>query len=193
MRVFLSLLAPIFLFQSLASATALSSLPSLIESPAAYYYSVSWGADDGSCKDPEAIRSLVAIGAAVNEVLSRNKLLPVTNWENQLTHNGIRQLQDETRGGLRGLCDMRRCKYAGCRNKPTCYTMYNCDECGYHRQLIQTEMVLSAVELVTLQVELVAACEKALEVEAESNGYSTNCKAAMIDATCNALVWVESV
>jgi hypothetical protein len=65
MRVFLSLLAPIFL--------------SLIESSAGYSYSVTWYDDDELCTDNEAIRSLNAIGAEVNDVLEQDDLTQVSD------------------------------------------------------------------------------------------------------------------
>jgi hypothetical protein len=177
MRVFLSLLAPIFL--------------SLIESSAGYSYSVSWGEDDESCTDTEEIRSLVAIGVAINNELEQDDLPQVPNWHNQVTHNGIRQLREETRG-LRGLDECNhpdRCAYEECQNS-SCYIMFNCAGCGYRRQLIQTKRTLTAEEL---QGELVEECETALADEGDSNGigqYSPECKASMIAAmTCIAHVW----
>jgi hypothetical protein len=186
MHVFLSLLAPIFLFKSLASAQTEASLSS-----EGYSYSVSWGEDGNGCNVTEAMLSLDAIVAAVDIVLEQDDLQPVIDWETQVTHNGIRQLQDETRG-MRGLCNWR-CTYPQCL-RSTCYIRSSCDECGYRRQLIQTERVLTARELKDLEDQLVTACEKALKHEGRrygiGNPYSEDCRTAMIAATCSALVGV---
>jgi hypothetical protein len=175
MRVFLSILAPIFLFKSMASAEP------------GYYYSVSWYGP--GCNADEELRSLGAIGEAVDVVLEADNLPQVIHWKlNVVSNNGNRELQDETRG-LRRLCDPTRCNYSSCANSGACSEMYNCDECG-RRQLIQTERVLTAEELEGLQGELKSACSAALDTEGYGNGnYTTDCKAAMIAATCSALVF----
>jgi hypothetical protein len=180
MRVFLSLLALIFL--------------SLIESSSGYSYSVTWYDDDELCTDtvqhPEASRSLVAINAAVNDVLEQDGLPQVTDWTTQVTNNGIRrQLQDVTRGlhyEEEEPCHQKICDNPDVKCTGLCYTTYHCEYCG-RRQLI-----LTAGELQDLPGELVDACEAALVDEGERSGigqYSQECKDAMIAATCTALVW----
>jgi hypothetical protein len=188
MRVFLSILAPILLFKSLASASE-RSLLSLLQSSTqpGYYYSVSWY--EPGCDADEESRSLAAISEAVDGVLKFLDLPEVAYWKTRVeSNNRNRELQDETRG-LRGLCDETRCQYSSCANSAACSEMYNCDECS-PRELIQTERVLTAMELETLQDELVNVCEAALDDRGNGNGnYSPECRAAMIAATCRALVF----
>jgi hypothetical protein len=167
MRVFLSLLAPFFLSFAFAQED--------------YYYSISWEDSTYTCNEEEALLSLDAIEKAVNEVLADNDLTEVTNWS---TRVGT---------GRRDLCENPdQCK-SKCADYFHCAELYICDECDLRRQLIQTERVLTHPELQDLQAQLVIACTVALDAEGLlSNGndnYTTECKAAMIEATCNALVY----
>jgi hypothetical protein len=173
MRIVLSLLVPFFLNFACVEAD--------------YLYSVSWQDTTNACNAVgEAWDSLEAITTSVEAFTG------VINWiqEGGTNRNRERELEQAEAQGQRGLCDMRRCSYSGCRKMPTCYEMYNCDECR-RRQLIHTERVLTARELQALEVDLVDACEAALFFEGQSAGnvkYTEACKTAMSAATCNAFV-----
>jgi hypothetical protein len=166
MRVILNLLVPFFL-----------SFTCVVQ--ADYLYAVSWYSAD--CDDNEAESSLDAIGKEFDTLLGGK------TWKHLIKKNNgaDRELQAETQG-LRGLCNYR-CATA-CANYPTCFEMYNCDECGYRRELIGTDRFLTAG---ALQEALIIACKAALDNEGNSPGqgtYSDNCKAAMIDATCEVVI-----
>jgi hypothetical protein len=178
MRIFLSLLVPFFLNFAGVEADHL--------------YSVSWQDTTNACNAVgEAWDSLEAITASVEAFTG------VINWiqEGGTNRNRERELEQDKAQGHRGLCSMRRCSNSGCLKMPTCYEMYNCDECR-RRQLIQTERVLTARELQALEVDLVDACEAALFDEGQSAGnvkYTEACKTAMSAATCNAFVTDPSI
>jgi hypothetical protein len=175
MRVFLSLLVPFFLSFACAHEE--------------YFYSVAWDGAATTCDEGANLLSLVAIEAAVNGVLATNSLAAVTTWTKEFTLNyGGRELEQSATLGQRELCHQYTCQSACCRYQ-CCSELHNCDECR-RRQLIQTERVLTSVEISALQ----NACEVALNGEGQSTGtveYSGDCKTAMIAATCNALVYTS--
>jgi hypothetical protein len=174
MRVFLSLLVPSFLSFAYAHEE--------------YLYSVAW--DGAACSEDENYRSLDAIEAAVTTHLS-GKGLTAGEWEQQVTYSRRELEQSETQG-QRELCHTNQCASA-CQHYKCCCEMYNCKECG-GRQLIQTERVLTHRELEDLQAELVSVCEVALGAQGASTGnvfYTQDCKTAMIEANCNALVYTS--
>jgi hypothetical protein len=159
-----------------------------------YLYSVSWQDTKYACTGVEDLLSLDAIAINVDLVLEYNGLPQELDWKKiGSTNKGSRELkQVETTRGLRGLCSMSRCSWSSCRRMPTCNEMFNCDECR-RRQLIKTERVLAAGGLEGLQVELVNACLAALEGQSNGNGqYTQECKDAMGEAKCNALVYSPS-
>jgi hypothetical protein len=177
MRFFLSLLVPFFLSFACAQEE--------------YLYSVAWEDSNYTCTEVEDSLSLDAIEIAVNGVLAANNLTEVTSWTKRgSTNNRNRELEQAETRGQRELCDSVRCETA-CADYTCCAEIYNCDECR-RRQLIQTERALTHRELEDLQGQLVIACTAALVTEGTSNGnvnYTTECKAAMSGATCNALVY----
>jgi hypothetical protein len=175
MRIFLSALVPFFLNFACVEAD--------------YLYSVSWQDTTNACTADEESSSLEAIAAAVDVALNLPAAQAVTwSFSTSQNNNRERELEQVETRGLRGLCHWNRCR-SSCRRYRSCCEMFNCDECR-RRQLIQTERVLTARELTVLEDQLVTACETSLQ--AQSSGYTPGCVAAMITATCNALVYSPS-
>jgi hypothetical protein len=186
MRVIHSLLVPVFL-----------SFTCVVQ---ADLYSVSWYSPD--CTDKEATMSIGKIIAATGKVLTAHGIPEVQGWKKSVnTERAGRELQADDTQGLRGLrsCNWR-CAISSCKKYPLCFEMFNCGMCR-RRELIGTDRVLTASELLALEEELVEACEDVLEKESEigqgnddnkgKGKYSDKCKAAMKDATCSALVTPE--
>jgi hypothetical protein len=169
MRVFLSLLAPFFLNFAGVEADVL--------------YSISWqDTTPSACNAEEAMNSLDAITAAVDVALN---LPTAVTWKFSTSQINNRERE------LQGDCTsfrLSRCSISSCRKGSACYVAYSCHVCGYRRQLIQTERVLTDRELQALESDLIYACEVALDSEGHGGDYSPNCKTTMIAATCNAVV-----
>jgi hypothetical protein len=174
MRLFLNVLAPLFLLKSFTSATD-------------YNFSMTWVAVDavGTCTADMADAVSDAVTVNANIYLAGLYLPQVAYWDLGTRHGAVgRQLR------VRALCGSA-CPYSMCSIGTTCYDSYNCNMCRREeRQLYHVERALDAAEIVTLQNGLVGACQEALNEEESRSGdfYSTSCKAALVLQLCEAIV-----
>jgi hypothetical protein len=169
MRVFISLLVPFFLIFACVEAD--------------YLHSISWQDPTQACDAIEATDSLEAIAVAVAVLTGE------INWiqEGGTVLNRERELDEYYCTNTQ----YSRCSENGCGDEGPngfCYEMYDCYECGYRRQLIQTETVLDRKLQTSLEDQIANACTAALRIEGQNNDYSASCKTVLTNATCNALI-----